>query len=149
MLRKKHSQHAEQDFELNITSIIDCFTVLIAYLLVASSFISIGIFDVGIAVKSTVPTIVENLNDIPLSISILVQGPEEAIVKLSGKEQRNIPVKTPAELENLLNQLVSTHTNIVDATVGGFANLQFQELMHFVEAAKKAIPKVYIGDDEI
>lgn len=32
----------DQEFELNIASIVDCFTVLITYLLAAASFISLG-----------------------------------------------------------------------------------------------------------
>ena len=43
--RKRAHAEGEQDFELNITSIIDCFTVLIAFILTSASFISIGIID--------------------------------------------------------------------------------------------------------
>src|ERR1051325_9357420 len=38
-----------QDVDLNLAPIIDCFTVLITYLLVSASFISLSIFDVGIS----------------------------------------------------------------------------------------------------
>ncbi len=37
--------HNESDVELNITPIIDCFTVLITFLLASASFISIGYFE--------------------------------------------------------------------------------------------------------
>ena len=36
------------DFELNLASMIDCFTVLIAFLLASSSFLSIGALDVSV-----------------------------------------------------------------------------------------------------
>ena len=35
-----------QDVDLNITPIIDCFTVLITFLLASASFLSIGFFEV-------------------------------------------------------------------------------------------------------
>jgi biopolymer transport protein ExbD len=38
-----------QDFDLNLAPIIDCFTVLITYLLVSASFISLVVLDVGVA----------------------------------------------------------------------------------------------------
>src|SRR4051812_44898679 len=38
-----------QDFEVNLTSIIDCFTVLIAFVLVSTSFVSIGLMDAGVS----------------------------------------------------------------------------------------------------
>ena len=41
--------NSNQDFDLNLAPIIDCFTVLITYLLVSASFISLNSLDVGIA----------------------------------------------------------------------------------------------------
>src|SRR3989338_6075956 len=53
-LNKPGSQ--SQDFELNLASIIDCFTVLVTFLLASSAFLSIGILDAGIAAGgSTTP----------------------------------------------------------------------------------------------
>lgn len=41
-----HDSASEQDFELNLAPIIDCFTVLITYLLVSASFLALGSLDV-------------------------------------------------------------------------------------------------------
>mgnify|MGYP003351965824 CR=1 FL=1 len=38
-----------QDFELNLASIIDCLTVIIAFLLLSSSFVSYGTLDTAVA----------------------------------------------------------------------------------------------------
>ncbi|MEK7690751.1 MAG: biopolymer transporter ExbD, partial [Bdellovibrionota bacterium] len=40
---------SSQDFDLNLAPIIDCFTVLITFLLISASFLSIGILDAGIS----------------------------------------------------------------------------------------------------
>ena len=52
MRRGKRKHAGETDFELNLASIIDCFTVLITYLLVSASFISLGILDVSVPVMA-------------------------------------------------------------------------------------------------
>lgn len=48
----KHGE-LEQDFELNIAPVIDCFVVLIAFILVSTSFFSIGILDAVMAGSSS------------------------------------------------------------------------------------------------
>lgn len=40
------SSGSDQEFELNLAPIIDCFTVLITYLLVSASFLTLGSLDV-------------------------------------------------------------------------------------------------------
>ena len=52
--------HQNQDVEINITPIIDCFTVLITFLLASASFLSIGYFEAStpgnsMASNTTVP----------------------------------------------------------------------------------------------
>ena len=42
------SHDTSQDFDVNITPIIDSFTVLITFMLASASFLSVGIFDAGI-----------------------------------------------------------------------------------------------------
>ena len=51
MKRSGFMRHGEleQDFELNIASIIDCFVVLIAFILISTSFFSIGILDAEVS----------------------------------------------------------------------------------------------------
>jgi biopolymer transport protein ExbD len=44
-----------QDADINLAPIIDCFTVLIAFMLVSASFLSIGVLDAGIAAAYNLP----------------------------------------------------------------------------------------------
>jgi biopolymer transport protein ExbD len=48
----RKSKGASQDFDLNLAPIIDCITVLIAFILISTSFISIGLLDAGIATET-------------------------------------------------------------------------------------------------
>lgn len=51
-----HHADTEQDFELNLAPIIDCFVVLITYLLVTASFLALGSLDV------TLPNVADSAN---------------------------------------------------------------------------------------
>ncbi|RYZ61531.1 MAG: hypothetical protein EOP09_19835, partial [Proteobacteria bacterium] len=58
------------EFDLNLAPIIDCFTVLITFLLVSASFLSVSIFDAGF-------TPVEQMGDTtppPITIQVMVEG---------------------------------------------------------------------------
>src|SRR6187551_2381865 len=79
----REKREGEQDFELNIASVIDCFTVLITYLLVSASFISISALDidltgVGDAPRSEPP---------PVSIAVELDSKHSLHVKITGKEK--------------------------------------------------------------
>ena len=59
----------DSDFELNLASIIDCFTVLITYLLVTASFITLGILDVTVT-SSLASTEQTHSPDVMLTVGI-------------------------------------------------------------------------------
>src|SRR5882672_8122358 len=48
-----NSGGSNQEVELNLAPIIDCFTVLITYLLVTASFLSLAALDVGVSATGT------------------------------------------------------------------------------------------------
>ena len=66
----------EGDVELNLAPIVDCFTVLIAYLLVSMSFISLSIFEAGVAATSPESASVEVVppppGEIPLNLAVIL-----------------------------------------------------------------------------
>src|SRR4051794_631583 len=79
----------DQDFELNLASIIDCFTVLITYLLVSASFITLGILDVTVA--SNAPA---DEQPIPpeVSVTIALDPNRNLIVKTEGAESNTVNI---------------------------------------------------------
>src|SRR4051812_21662207 len=100
-----------QDFELNLASIIDCFTVLIAFMLASASFLSVGILDAGVAAAGAQA----NPNDKPPSVNMTVelgQG-QKFTVKLVGKASTTTPIDGLAgkwNYEELTRNLASTKT---------------------------------------
>ncbi len=72
----------KQDVELNITPIIDCFTVLITFMLASASFISIGFFEANTPGNTPDPQAKE-----PDTEAVLrVKGNHTAELKVKGKQ---------------------------------------------------------------
>ena len=78
----------EGDVELNIAPIVDCFTVLIAYMLVSMSYIQLSIFDAGVAASppaDSAPAEPPHPDaKIPLSFSVEVAETNQIELKLTG-----------------------------------------------------------------
>ena len=76
-----------QDFDLNLAPIIDCFTVLIAFVMISTAFASVGILDAGIAAGGTAPVTAAEA-DVRLQVALNPDG--EIGLRLSGKEESDI-----------------------------------------------------------
>lgn len=92
-----------QDVDLNITPIIDCFTVLITFLLASASFLSIGFFEAstaGVAGEST-PTEPE------IEAVLKVNPNRTAELKVKGKANYTVSFNftDPAGLNKLDDEL--------------------------------------------
>jgi biopolymer transport protein ExbD len=137
-----------QDVELNLAPIIDCFTVLIAFMLVSASFLSIGLLDAGIAAagpstdKSTPP---------PVSIEVVIKNGLALQVKVSGKENRtlNVAVKDNAlDLEGLAAQLKPIQDKwktVNGATISAESDVEYREVIRTMETTRKHFPAVALG----
>jgi biopolymer transport protein ExbD len=92
-----------QEVELNITPIIDCFTVLITFLLASASFLSIGFFEAYTPGSNSDPTQVEPDTEVVLKL----KANHMAEFKVKGKRNETITFSTvdPSSLKNLEQQL--------------------------------------------
>lgn len=93
-----------QEVELNITPIIDCFTVLITFLLASASFLSIGFFDVYTPGNSA-----DTSNPTPPDVEVIlrVANNQSVEMKLKGKKSGtfHFAVNEPKELEKLTKEI--------------------------------------------
>ena len=137
-----------QDFELNIASIIDSLTVLIAFMLVSASFLSIGILDAGVAAAGSVAT-----NAAPPSINVTVElGQDQKItIKTSGKlnESRAIAGASGqydlGELTARLGSLKSKWTDLTAVTLTSDESIEYKDVVKVMEALRKSVPVVLLG----
>jgi len=137
-----------QDFELNLASIIDCFTVLITFMLASASFLSIGIMDAGVAAAGTSST-----NATPPSINITVELGKSDIITLrtTGKATNTIQIAAKAgswDYENLTQNLMSLKAKWPDVnavTVNADNSIEYKNVIKTMEVARKTLPAVLLG----
>src|SRR4051812_10232604 len=79
----KEAGGSNQDFDLNIAPIIDCFTVLITYLLVSASFISLNVLDIGVAASGEAPAETVPAEP-PVMFSLEISAAKLITLKVSG-----------------------------------------------------------------
>jgi biopolymer transport protein ExbD len=138
-----------QDFELNLASIIDCLTVLIAFMLASASFLSIGILDAGVAAAGAAPK-----DQAPPSVNIAVElrKDQSMILKVTGKvnSTTTIPVNAAKawDHETLAQNLVALKAKWTDAnavTLTAENAVEYRHVVKTMESMRKTIPVVLLG----
>ena len=136
-----------QEVELNITPIIDCFTVLITFLLASASFLSIGFFEVY------TPGTTASAETIEPDVEVVLRVSANQMVEMKLKGKRNgvthYSVSDPAALEKLegeiekikaekltLNQILMTADN----------DVPYQSLTKVMDSLQKSAVPVVMGD---
>jgi biopolymer transport protein ExbD len=138
-----------QDFELNLASIIDCFTVLISFMLVSASFISIGILDAGVAAAGASAS--DSAPPPPVNISIELKPGHAATLHVTGKETSNKEIPSAAgnwDEELLTKQLGAFKARwpqINAITLTAANTVEYKDVVHSMEVIRKTIPVVLLG----
>ena len=137
-----------QDFELNLASIIDCFTVLIAFMLASASFLSIGILDAGVAAAGA-----QAAPGTPSPVNITVELGEagKLSLKLTGKANSTQVIAAQAgkaDYASLTRSLASVHGKYADVnalTLTADNSVQYKDVVKAMEEIRKTIPVVLLG----
>lgn len=143
-----------QDFELNLAPIIDCFTVLITYLLVSASFLSLSILDVGVSANGEATPQEQQQAEIPISMEISIGLNKSVTIKISGgptNMDMAIPVEAAGGLMDVPGLIAKVNDSIVkfpviqEVSVTAEPGVRYKELIKLIDNLKKAIPKIYIA----
>jgi len=143
------------DVELNLAPIIDCFTVLITYLLVTASFLSLAALDVGVSATgtgapppspdNTPPPMVMSLEalangDVKINVRGGVSGREYpyVIAALSGQRDED---KLLAKLEEIKKKWPT----ITEASVSAEPTVIYKDVVKVIKKIQEAMPKVMIS----
>jgi biopolymer transport protein ExbD len=138
---------ASQDFDLNLAPIIDCFTVLIAFMLASASFLAIGIFDAGAAASSAAnsgqpPAIrIEAQLDMNKTIDLHVEGKVNLRKKIPPRDGTYDRAALIAEIGELRNRFPDTKGMVLRAE----DDVEYAEIIAAMEGLKKKIPSVMLG----
>jgi len=139
-----------QDFDINLAPIIDCFTVLITFMLVSASFLSIGIMDAGVAVPSSAQ--IAN-PDKPPSVLVQVELKQGSAMelKVSGKVSRNLKLEArdgKADFPTLSRELASLKQQYPDTdslVLSAQDEIEYKNVVQAMEEIRKTVPGVLLG----
>lgn len=143
-----------QDVELNLAPIIDCFTVLITYLLVTASFLSLAALDVGVSATGTAAPPAESTAPPPMvmSLEVLANGDIKVNVRggVSGREYPYVVhavqgQRNEAELLARLNEIKKRWPAITEASVSAEPNVIYKDMVKVIQKIQEAMPKVFIS----
>src|SRR6185295_15775876 len=86
------------DFELNLAPIIDCFTVLITFMLVSATYLSLTTLEASVAplqqaVKEDTPSNEPPLPVLGIKVSLELKQSGDIELKVTGEENRTQPFR--------------------------------------------------------
>jgi biopolymer transport protein ExbD len=143
------SKGGSQDFDLNLAPIIDCLTVLIAFMLASASFLAIGILDAGVSAAGDTSTTAT-----PPSISVEIQlaANHKYNVKVTGKSNATTPIDalkgTDWDFDGLNQNLAGLKAKYSDfnaVTLTAENAVEYKDVIKTMEALRKTMPAVLLG----
>jgi biopolymer transport protein ExbD len=149
----------EGDVELNIAPIVDCFTVLIAYMLVSMSFIQLSIFEAEVAASAppdvaSAPPPPPASDKVPLSFTVELVDGNRVELKVSGGSpavKENISVEAlngevnGVELAKQVDALKKAHPDLVEANITASPAIRYRSIIKVIQAVKSVFPKVLMA----
>ncbi len=136
-----------QDVEVNITPVIDCFTVLITFLLASASFLSIGFFEAATPGTDIAPGAQEPLTE----LHVRVRDGKTIELREKGKKSGFFTyyLENPESVRNFRAELSAAKTPAVGATrvlLSAHDKTDFEAIAATMGYLNEASLPVVIGD---
>ena len=136
-----------QEVDLNITPIIDCFTVLITFLLASASFLSIGFFEVYTPGTSASAETLEP----DVEIVLRVASNQSVEMKLKGKRSgtSHYSVNDPVALEKLekeIEKIKDEKLTVNQILITAENDVPYQNMAKVMDTLQKSAIPVVMGD---
>ncbi len=144
---------SSQEVDLNLAPIIDCFTVLITYLLVTASFLTLAAVDVNVSETGAAPAVTAGQPPMSMMLEIKAGG-DITIAVQGGTLTHEIDINVKAlqnssenieELESRLRELQSKWPAIQDASVTADPTVIYKNIVETIHKVQSIMPKVYIS----
>lgn len=151
------SSASNQDVDLNLAPIIDCFTVLIVYLLVSASFLSLTVIDVGVAASGErTPA---SITEPPLAMVVELSRSKDVELKVSGGPKNvnfsfPIPARSGLEwdfafLTQRLGQIKKKWPQLEDVSITAENSVAYKDVVKAIETVRKSFPKIFLSGEEV
>lgn len=157
------------EVDLNLAPILDCFVVLITFLLISASFLVLGSLDAGIAAAGK--TSASDGKPPPIQIFIEIDRTRDVVVKLQGASNQSnrisavtpanrspaaatppgTPEKTPEKTMNLeglatrLTEIQKKWPGVTAVILSAHNSVEYRDVVQTMDAARKVMPVVLLG----
>ncbi len=135
------SRGGSLDFDLNLAPIIDCFVVLITFMLASASFISISLFDAGF----TPAEAVGDPNPPPITVSLDLKKNGSLQVVTKGSLNSTNTFANPDEASEALRQLKEKYPGVESVTVTADPEVEYEAIVKAMEKTRKHMPAMVLG----
>ena len=137
----------KQDVELNITPIIDCFTVLITFLLASASFLSIGFFEASTPGGAADPGATEPDTE----AVIRLKQNHMAELKIKGKRSLNVTYDTSkkedlARLDSEFKKIEADKLNLSSILLSADDDVEYKSIAEMMEHLNQTAYPVIVGE---
>jgi biopolymer transport protein ExbD len=128
--------------------VIDCFVVLIAFLLASAAYLSIGILDAGIAAAGATAA---PGDPPPVQLTVELKENFAMDLRVTGKLNRTVtlaPKEGTWDYAALTEQLASVKQQFPGTsalTLQASDRIQYREIVKSMEVARKTLPAVLLG----
>lgn len=145
-----------QDFELNLASIIDCLTVIIAFLLMSSSFVSYGTMDTAVAIPqqgASTPSQSDS-HTVTLTLKLIAEAGAEGagaekveweVLSGSGGKAREKKSVSRTTLVAELEQAKGRYPGLQGVVLSADARIPYQKLIAAMDDTRRVFPAVILG----
>lgn len=129
------------DFDLNLAPIIDCFTVLITFMLASASFLSITLFDAGFTPSEALadPT------PPPITIEVRVREKGSWQMILKGKENKTADFTSPEDVATALKEVRTRFTTVDSLTLTADDPVPYDSVVKTMEKIRPVVPAMVLG----
>jgi len=144
-----------QDVDLNLAPIIDCFTVLITYLLITASFINLTAMDVGVSATGSAASLDQPQGPPPMVMTLqLTEGGKMLMTVSGGRLTADVAITIEAlpngswnlnELSGRLRQVQNKWPEIKDVSVSADPTIKYKDIVTVINETQRSLPKVFIS----
>lgn len=135
-------KHIESDFELNLTPIVDCFTVLITYLLISASFISLGMLSITVVAPSEESITTPIPPAITVTVYLKPQGEYLIETETPGASKESKTISDASSLLQFLSQIKEKFPTLETLLLTSDDQIEYKHIVKLVEKLKDLFPTI-------
>jgi biopolymer transport protein ExbD len=145
VFKKKNHEHEEAN--VNIASIIDCFTVIITYLLSAASLVSISALEAGLISQSNDPIDPNQKPKETIELSVRNTGVIDLFFRnAEGNTQRlSFKAEESGEISSKVTEYKKQYPELKYISLFSEDKVQYEFLTKVVSTQKNILPVVFVG----